>query len=573
MFTAKKQKLFKTEVKTKTSASKELNVSKNPFLHQGLKTSAEIFSGNGALKYSTTGNSFVDQFGKIGSYKAPRSYQEIASDMSILWAEDNLLTAKFVLYLRLITRQTELFDGTKLPTTQRGAGMKHESIVRMIWLAINHKEAFYNTIGLFISAGSWNDVIQMLSYDLQFNGWDGKMLDWEFMGKVIMAGLENQNTTNLVRKYLPSIRPTKRCNTVASQADNLISKWICSLIFGNKSEENPGVTYKLYRELKKNGTAHQWQQLISQGKHKLVNFNTVHGRALSLLVSGKYLANNGLEEKYEEWIASKPIAKFTGYPHELFAKMPTKKYQIDTLNAQFKGLVETAKSGANKNTGMIVVRDTSGSMGSLATGTKQSCFDIAKALALFFSEMLPEGYFANSWIEFNSDAKMHTWKGSTPYEKWVNDRSGYIGSTNFQSVINLFARIKASGVSETDFPSGIICISDGEFNPSSLGATNVEAARKTLRSAGFSDEYVDNFKIVLWNLQSGYYGSNTGKKFETYGDVKNVYYFSGYDASVIAFLTGVEGKTSEKEPATAEELFLAAMDQELLNLINIENKL
>ena len=61
------------------------------------------------------------------------------------------------------------------------------------------------------------------------------------------------------------------------------------------------------------------------------------------MVSGKFLANNGLEKRYEEWIANKPIAKFTGYVTELFIKTPEKKYQIDTLNAQFNGLIETAK--------------------------------------------------------------------------------------------------------------------------------------------------------------------------------------------------------------------------------------
>jgi hypothetical protein len=162
---------------------------------------------------------------------------------------------------------------------------------------------------------------------------------------------------------------------------------------------------------------------------------------------------------------------------------------------------------------------------------------------------------------------MHQWKGSTPLEKWKNDRSSYVGSTDFQSVIRLFVRIKNSGVAESEFPTGILCISDGEFNPSALGKTNVESALSTLRKAGFSEEYVSNFKIVLWNLQSRAYGSNTGKKFETYGNVPNVYYFSSYEPSIIAFLTGVEGQTSE--PKNAEELFNAAMQQEVLKMIRL----
>jgi len=205
-------------------------------------------------------------------------------------------------------------------------------------------------------------------------------------------------------------------------------------------------------------------------------------------------------------------------------------------------------------------------MSSTATGTKMRCYDIGKALALFFSYMLPDGFFANTWIEFNSNAKMHQWKGSTPYEKWHNDRSSVVGSTDFMSVIRLFCKLRLQGISESEFPTGIICISDSEFNPASLGKTNVESARELLAKY-FSPEYTKNFKIVLWNLQSSYYGKGTGEKFETYGNVENVYYFSGYDASVMAFLTGTEKQKTE--PKNAEELFNAAMDQELLRMVEL----
>lgn len=554
MFDSKQKTLFENGLSKKTSV-------KNSFVNQALKRGAMTLSENGALKFSTTGNDFVDQFGKLGSFKQPRTYAEISSDMSILWSQDPYKALCFTLYIRTITRTVAFSDGSKTTSVQRGSGLRHEGIMRMMWIHINHPEVFWNNIELFISVGSWKDIITMLSYDLQYNNWNNRTLDWKNFGKLLLVGLENPNTSNLIKKYLPQIKANSACKTVESQADNMIAKWICSLVFGNK--ENPS-SYKQYRKLKTSGNAHEWQKLISQGNHNLIDFNTVHGRALSLMVSSKYIDNQGLTTKYEEWISSKPIAKFTGYPHELFKNIVTKKYQIDTLNAQFKGLVETAKKGAKTNTSMIVVRDTSGSMGSPATGTSQSCYDIAKALALFFSEMLPDGAFADSWIEFNSDAKLHQWKGSTPYEKWTNDKTSYVGNTDFQSVIELFVKLKTNGVAESEFPTGIICISDSEFDSLELDQTNVDVALSKLKSSGFSDEYVSNFKIVLWNLQR--YGG--GDKFETYGeDTKNVFYFSGYDGSVVAFLTGTEHQKSE--PKNAMELFNAAMDQEVMHKIRM----
>lgn len=561
MFNSKKQQLF--EVKGKKTSD-----TKSSFIGAGMKKSAETLSGNLAKKYETTGNDFVDQFGIMGSFREPRDFQSISVDMSKLWAVDPLTTVKLTLYVRMISRTTMYLDGTKTGTVQRGSGLRHEGIMRMIWISIFYPDTFWENINLFIAVGSWKDIIQMLSYDLQYNGWNERQLEWNKLGQVILGGLENPNTSELIKKYLPQIKAKSKCTTLESQADTIIGKWICSLLFGDNEK---GKNYKQYRKLKSSGTAHEWQKLISQGRFLEIDFDSVHGRALSQLVSSKFLENQKLTYKYEKWIMSKPIAKFTGFPHELFQKfLPKlhrenlKRYEIETLNKQFYGLVETAKKDADTDISMIVVRDTSGSMSWSGAGTGMANGDIAKSLGLFFGYMLPDGYFAKTWIEFSRDAKMHQWKGSNPYENWISDNANYVGNTNFQSVIDLFCRIKINDrVLESEFPTGILCISDGEFDPGALNSTNVEIAKRKLNDAGFSDEYVGNFKIVLWNLQSRFYGPDTGKKFETYGDQQNVYYFSGYDPSIVAFLTGVKGQ--EKEPKSAEELFNAAMDQEVLN--------
>jgi hypothetical protein len=556
MFTAKKTKLFDNT----NSLKNDLNTNNN-FINTGLKESNLTKSGNNSVKYKSTGNDFVDQFGKMGSFKKPRTFAEIEKDSETLWANNKLLTVLFIFYIRTITRVVSLFDGTKTQVSQKGGELKHEGIMRMIWLHIKSPKIFWTNIGLFVSVGSWKDIITMLQYDLVYNGWEGRKLDWKKFGELLLSGLSNEQTNNLLKKYLPQIKANSACKTVDAQADNMIAKWICSLLFGSKESS---LNYKKYRKLKTSGTAHEWQKLISQSKHKLIDFNTIHGRALNKLVRSKYLANQGLTEKYEKWITKEDtVAKYTGFVHELFESLPHSLSSLDkgkqeTINKQFATLVE--KGGKAERTPLIVVRDTSSSMGSTATGTTMSCFNIAKALALYFSEFLT-GKFANSFIEFNSDAKMHKWKGNTPLEKWYNDKCSFVGSTNFQSVIQLFVNIKKQGVDESEFPKGILCISDAEFNPSSLGKTNVETALNTLRRGGFSEEYVSNFIIVLWNLQSSYYGRGTGEKFETHGDVNNVYYFSGYSASTISFLDGWI--------RNARELFEAAMNQEVLNMIEI----
>jgi len=566
MFTTKKTALFDNTPTKKKNPLKAASSEITPiFVAKAMKKAVTTRSGNGAVKLSSTLNDFVDQFGKLGTYKAPRSFSEIEKDCETLWANDKLTATKFMGYLRTVTRKVNLPDGSITQEPQKGGELKYEPIMRMIWLSQKSPEIFWKNIGLFVSLGSWHDVFSMLQYDLVYNGWNDRKLDWKQFGDLILTALSTESVSNLVKKYLPQIKSRSACKTVESQANCMIAKWICSLLFGSKESS---FNYKLYRKLKNTGTAHEWQKLISQQKFDKIEFDKIHGRALNLLVRSKFLKNQNLSDKYSKWVGDpKTSVKYTGFVHELFSNLPynlsgLQQHEQTTINKQFETLVEKATSEQKENqTNFIVVRDTSSSMNSLAHGTTMSCNKIGKALALYFSAFL-KGKFSNSFIEFNSTAKMHTWKGSTPLEKWYNDHAGYIGGTDFQSVIRLFTEIKASGVPESEFPTGILCISDSEFNPVQLNQTNVDAARKTLLYGGFSKEFVNKFQIVLWNLQSNYYGRGTGEKFETTADEKGVFYFSGYSASVITFLTGYEA-------LTPTQVFDNAMNQEILSMFSL----
>lgn len=585
MFNSKKNSLFspKENASVKETSSASTMVRSNPFLGQDLKeASATTDLGNGALKYTTTGSDFVDQFGKVTQYKKPRSFEEVSQDMSKLWGQNKALTLALTFYIRMITRIVQLFNGTKTSTTQRGQGLKHEGMFRMIWIAINAPETFWKNIPLFISVGSWKDVILMLSYDLQYHGWENRKLDWNKFGQLILAGLENPKTSELVKKYIPQIKSHSQCKTVEAQADTIISKWLCYLLFGPKEQNHTNgslgslhmssSTYKKYRKLKVSGTAHEWQQLISQRRFFEIDFDSIHGRALAQIVSGKFLSNHHLVDKYEEWIASKPIAKYTGYVYELLSPVKfgyrnkdLKKYQIDTINKQFYGMIETAKNGMKTNSSLIVVVDSSSSMTSEVPGTKVSAYDIAKSMALYFSYLL-DGVFKKSWMEFANGCEMRFWTGDTPVESLQNDRSEAYGSTNFQSVADTFVKFKRQGVPEKDFPTGILCVSDGCFNHTASNKSNFKELMSKLRSAGFSKEYIDNFKVILWDIPTYYYGKPQ-TAFEDFADAPNLFHMSGLDGSAIAFVTGTDYNPST--PKNSEELFLAAMDQEILSLLEV----
>lgn len=289
-FSKKKTSLFDNK---ETVTSQE-----NAFVREGLKESSKTVSGNGALKYNTSGDAFVDNFALIANFKAPRDYAEVSKDMYKLWSINPKKCLQLAVYIRLITRETQIVLPNETITldVQRGQGLKNEGIMRMLWLAMHHKHTFMANMPYFIAAGSWKDVFEMMSLDLQYHGWEGRKLDWNFMRKVILAGLANGHTSELVKKYLPTIRSMKECKTVESQARTIIGQYLASCIYGKKKDKKADketadsrAAQRRYRKLKQSGTAHTWQQLISQKKLLELDFNTIHGRALSLLVGSKFL--------------------------------------------------------------------------------------------------------------------------------------------------------------------------------------------------------------------------------------------------------------------------------------------
>ena len=527
-------------------------------------------SGNGALKLTSTGDPFVDQFGLISQYRQLRPYSSISKDMQELWNIDPMYTLKLLFYIRLITRKVKFSNGTETSKVQKGAGLRHEAFMRMLWLAVNHSDVFYKNLPLFITIGSWKDIIQLMSYDLQYHGWDNKVLDFNKMSDFILAGLENPNTCNLVKKFLPTIKAKSKCRTLESQADTIIGKFLTHKLFdgGEFSPKLHSKNYHLYRKLKSSGTAHEWQQMISRSQFN-IDFSKVHGRALALLVSGNYLKNHNLEKDYENWIKKQPVAKFTGFVYELFKglNLNSPLYKNYTIDKQFENLIQTAKEGSSESS-FIVARDTSGSMSSNVKGLNISSNDVAKSIALYFSYLL-KGKFANSYIEFDRKTELKYWEGNSPTDKYLRNTSCAYGNTNFLSIATLFIEIYKHTPIEK-FPTGLIAISDGEFD--SYGKdkckTTFQLFKDRLLKAGFPKDYVDNFKIVLWDIPNDFYGNEEIRpKFESYADTPNFFYMGGFDPAGITFLLG--GEVNKSIPKTPRELFETAMNQEIMDYIQM----
>lgn len=579
-----------------------LNSDANIFEQEKFAREHHTLSENGSDKYTTTGNVFLDDFAMLSKYKEPRDVDVIFGTMDKLWSHDPLRTLQLTVFLRLITRKTVLINGDKL-STQRGQGLKHEFLGRLLWLANKHADTFKKNMQYFVVAGSWKDVFDLMRYDLSYNGKEHPMLDWEFMMEFISDGLDNESQTNLVRKYLPQIYCASQCNTLQKQCNAVIGRRIARFLFGNpETNEDKIHIYNEYRKVKTSGNAHDWQQKISKGDYLHINWDRVAGRALQKLVNSKFLENHNLEEIFSNWMLTQETAKYTGYPYELFKdggygyearsgsvnlidQLYPKKYQQQLTNKQFLQLVDTAKQDMNRQTGFIVALDVSGSMTSKVLGSNtMSAYSVGRAMALYFSYLL-KGKFANTFLAFSNNVVIDNFEGKTPLEKFYNKYKKYDAcNTNFFQIAQLFGQLKKKGYAEEDFPTGIICISDGEFDrqtgdwdttgtsdwrsrSNASRETVFEAFKAHLAKNGFSKEYVDNFKMVLWDVPNSYYGGGRTAKFEALANTPNIFHMSGFDPAGIAFLTGTKQVTSI--PRTPEELFETAMQQELIQMLEV----
>ena len=553
----------------------------NGFISGVMASKGSAYTENGAISYASTGKELVDQFGKAASYRG-RDYSVVSDDMERLWAENPEAALKFPFYLRLITREVKMSDGTKTEKVQRGAGAKDEAFKRFVWLMQNHPGEFYRNLYLIPVVGSWKDVWQILFYAEEI----GVKANKEKFFEVVAEGLASESQVDLVKKYLPRIRSTKKCKTSWADRTNRYAKEFVS--WANDKVDG-GFDSEAYRHMKASGEAHVFQKLMCGQRYDEINFKTIPGKALLSLVSGKFLENHGLYNKYVDWIKAQPVAKFNGYPYELGAKLSPPGYfrsedcGVDlatkiTIDKQFDNLIATGKQNEGAIKGNVwCALDTSGSMGRHIPDSNVTAINVCVSLGIYFAT-LNEGASHKNVIMFDSTSRVKQLSGSFT-EMWKQVPANAMGSTNFQSVVDEIVRVRRSNPSIPleDYPKTLLVVSDMQFNPSGdywyreavtkeSQLSNVEAAKAKLRSV-FPSEFVDEFKFVWWDV-----ASRRTEDVPSTLDDSSSYFFSGFDGAIVSFLLGgdaeiVDDKTGEKRMPTAEELVQIALSQEVISLV------
>ena len=540
------------------------------------------YTENGAVSYASAGKALIDQFGHAGT-AIGRPIEAVWAEQRVLWAENPEMALRFPFYLRLITRKVKVSENSKTATVQKGAGLRDESLKRILWIACHYPGVFEKNAWLLPVVGSWKDLWSLMLLADENNLVEE--LSHTFLYSIMAAGLDDATQCDLIRKYMPAIRSTSKCKTNRAKLLNSYAKEFAEFL---------GLSAKEYRKMKASGTAHDFQKLICSRSYADIDWKTIPGRALIKLVSGKFLENHGLAQNYLNWLLAQPTVKFTGYVYELGKKLGsvlgyspydrysnengkfTKEITLNTVNKQFDGLIELAKKDQGGLKGNVLcAMDTSGSMQCGIEGVDGlTSYDVCVSLGIYFAE-LNEGYYHNKVAMFDNTSSILELSG-TFSDKWnaIRNAKTAWGGTNFQSIIDLLVRERMAHptVPECEFPQTLLVVSDMQFNPSNgyrvdrygvREMTNLEAAKEKLRTV-FSDEFVDSFKFIWW-----FCASRDGAGHDvpaTMSDAGN-YLFSGFDGSIVTLLLGGEEQKPDAKPLTMEEMVNKALSQEIFAFV------
>lgn len=532
--------------------------------------SHDTLTENGAVSNSSTGKAIIDQFGSAGNFRN-REYAEVCRDQEALWRENPLLALRFPFYLRMITRKVKINNGFITEKVQNGQGARDESFKRLLWIAENHKEEFYNNIWVLPIIGSWKDLWQIMYYDIELNI---STLNRNIIFTLMQQGMACEEHVDLILKYMPRIKSVSKLKTSWTETTNDLAKEFAKFL---------GLSYKEYNKLKAKGKAHEFQKNICARMYDKINWNVIPGRALNKLINGKFLENHNLVDCYTEWIKTQPIAKFSGYVYELGrevnkhreynGKLNMPEYKKYTINKQFQSLIEKAQADGTIKENVWSILDTSGSMG-VQLNCGVSAMDVCMSLGMFFST-LNKGAFHKNVMMFDNKSTVKQLSGEFT-DMMTQVPMNAMGGTNFQSVVDEICRVRNERpeIPLEEYPTTLLVVSDMQFND--IGRywdmensrfvtkkTNFEELKDKLYTC-FPREFVDSMKFIWWNVR----GNTTD--FPARMDDGGCYMFSGFDGSIVSMLLNEEQKPKDgKVQKTMEEMVNEALSQEILLQVNL----
>lgn len=209
-------------------------------------------------------------------------------------------------------------------------------------------------------------------------------------------------------------------------------------------------------------------------------------------------------------------------PYQIVAPYLRNGKMDDTLEAQWKSFVDGRREKWPSNLDVMPLVDVSGSM---STFSSPSPLEVAVSLGLLFSQLNSSPAYQGKFITFHENPEIFALPtGSLCDKVRAMKNSKWGGTTDIQKAFDLILNLAVTlKVPQDNMPKVLLILSDMQFNQADGGKTNFVVMSEKYRSAGYQLPI-----ILYWNLNG-----NTIDYPVPSADHPGVILLSGYNDSIL----------------------------------------
>lgn len=437
-------------------------------------TNAKTLTENGAIAYESSGKYLLDFNFKLSQYRNI-TMEQIKSDFSKVYFEDPLIATKFIFYVGDV---------------RGGLGERKVFNACIEWLADNKPEIAKVMLSLIPEYTRWDNLIRLTT--------NKNVGDWAF--DIVKCQLQddyNRMMSNepisLCAKWMPSINTSSK-DTVR------LAYYLCGKL---------EITPRKYRKML--STLRRYLDVVevktSSSDWGSILYKTVPSRA-NIKYNQAFLRHDEKRRlKYLESVqkGESKINASVLQPHEIvsgYIKNYGWRSEINDYNIALEEMWKSLPDISIENS--LVVRDGSASMLCPTGSGKNTCLDVATALAIYCSEHNSKEW-KDKFITFSRKPKFVDLSNcETLRDKLVRcyDEND-VSNTDIAATMRLILETAIkNNCRQEDMPKNIIIISDMQFDSYGYGSFNWD---KTLFEKIAEEYYEYGYllpKIYFWNVSS-----------------------------------------------------------------------
>lgn len=523
----------------------------------------KILTENGAVAYASIGDTLVD-FEYSANNLRNKTPEQIKALFERCYNDNPVMATKMLFHMGDV---------------REGKGERRTFNTCLKYLAEAHPEIAKAVLPLVPEYTRWDHVAELaISGDPTVQKFARQYIaeqlkkDYETAKQIDADNAERESIQATIEKTIHK----KDRDVLQSMIDNiphrelsLCAKWTPAL--GSKKPghhkialkiaHEMGLSNKEYRQMRSTITNHLNMMTRYLSEKRLDESMLENASSGEWLKSAEAIKKTLGEEKYNEYIEkvqkgeanmnasvltpADVVHRYTKEAVGFFGKPGVKAYDA-TLEELWKHL---PKIESENNTGIIVVRDDSGSMTvPVSKDTEMTCLEVATAFSIYCAEQL-EGPYKNQFLSFSAHPKyMDISKFDTLHDKLVYcAQHSEISNTNIEATFDLLLKTAVNNhLTQDQIPGCVLIFSDMEFDAATDGRPNAalfENIRDKWQNAGYEMPV-----CAFWNL-------NTQRSVVPSVDERGVVLLGGFTKDNLDLL--MSGELAKFTPTRQLELTLS----------------